>query len=740
MKKKSIAVAVTAACITLSATLGGCSLVTKNNTADLAQEIATVDIRKSEKFAASGLKNYEGAIAESSVLKRDLLTAFLNVGASYMNGNSDMSYADVFNMLVNSLVNNEILTQYAIMYCLEDKSTNTESILGYESDALSKFNAYGDDLQGKYEYLLGGENNDNNQIKLAKYRWYSSLNSAIDNYEETADEEEGYKGNETRTTPVNLDTEQDDYFPKDGDGNLDYNVYTGYKGYLLADSGAYKDDAKEGTNADSRKKAYNRFLNYLRRNDFITEKESQNLTDIKSLEYIKNQYVSQLESSIVNIFYDIYEEKQAAELSKNGYAYINDIYRGLVDGQEDVYTTASAFESAMSSMSSTSFILNSPKTKDSDKIVDVDGTEYQPRYGFVYNILLPFDSRQSVKLAELNSIKTLDEDEDYYYAERNKLLRDIRTEDQRGAWFNGQTDYSFKASESGITEYYGKSADRGYLFFENNLTQSGDGERYKKLQAYYGRYSYNGSVYENEDGSYTLLGEKLSIDGMLKEFSEYINYACGSSITKFDNNYNPAEGNNKYYETTNFHKTGEDEKDEIDYSKFLYASGKVDFGTFNNSDLMNPESTQYKAMSAVNELQFAYTTDTGVLSNYVGYNVSAYDTSYIKEFEYAAKLAVSKGAGNFAVCAGDYGWHLVYVTYSFGGDGEVYSPNWAENVDKEGTFENLFFEWIKGNSISDITTNLRDKLISDYNRESGDNAPVTKYQSRYQNLLDLSND
>ena len=155
-----------------------------------------------------------------------------------MHDNSDTSYADVFNMLVNSLVNNEILTQYAIMYCLEDKSTNTESILGYASDALSKFNAYGDDLQGKYEYLLGGENNDNNQIKLAKYRWYSSLNSAIDNYEETADEEEGYKGTETRTTPVNLDTEQDDYFPKDGDGNLDYNVYTGYKGYLLSDRGA----------------------------------------------------------------------------------------------------------------------------------------------------------------------------------------------------------------------------------------------------------------------------------------------------------------------------------------------------------------------------------------------------------------------------------------------------------------------------------------------------------------------
>ena len=172
---------------------------------------------------------------------------------------------------------------------------------------------------------------------------------------------------------------------------------------------------------------------------------------------------------------------------------------------------------------------------------------------------------------------------------------------------------------------------------------------------------------------------------MLQEFSAYINYVCGSSVTEFYNDYNPSVGNSKYYTTTDFHK--KDDDDEIDYSKFLYASGKVDFGTFNNSDLFNADSVQYKAMSAVNELQFAYTTDTSVLSQYVGYSVSAYDTNYIKEFEYAAKLAVSKGAGNFAVCAGDYGWHLVYVTYAFGGaGGEVYSPNWAENVDKEGTF------------------------------------------------------
>ena len=138
-------------------------------------------------------------------------------------------------------------------------------------------------------------------------------------------------------------------------------------------------------------------------------------------------------------------------------------------------------------------------------------------------------------------------------------------------------------------------------------------------------------------------------------------------------------------------------------------------------------------MSAVNELQFAYTTDTSVLSNYIGYSLSAYDTSYIKEFEYAAKKAVAGGVGTFAVCAGDYGWHLIYVTNVFKAEGgAVYEPDW-KNIEVEGTFENLFFEWIKGNDLSDVSTTIRTKILNDYNKDT----TVTKYQSRYQDLLDL---
>ena len=64
--------------------------------------------------------------------------------------------------------------------------------------------------------------------------------------------------------------------------------------------------------------------------------------------------------------------------------------------------------------------------------------------------------------------------------------------------------------------------------------------------------------------------------------------------------------------------------------------------------------------------------------------------------------------------------------------GAVYVPDW-KNIEVEGTFENLFFEWIKGNDLSDVSTTIRTKILNDYNKDT----TVTKYQSRYQDLLDL---
>ena len=724
MKKKTIAAMALASCLTVTSAFAGCSLVTVNNKADMEQVIAKVDITKSDKFSDSNLKDFKTAVSDTSIYKRDLISYFLNVGYSYMNQNNN-SYADTFNALMDALVDNAVLVQYSTLELLKNKAAE-------EPDAVSVFNSKKTEEE-KYEYILG---EDSDEVLVAKYNFYSSLNKAIDNYENTIiKEKDEYKGSETRSTPVNLNTEQEDYYPSN-DGKLDYFVYTGFviedtgRSYLLKDSGQYQDDAIEGTNRTTRVRAYNAFINSLRNNNLIEDGESDKLTDILELKYIKREYVSQLKAQVISKYYDIYEKEQEQKLLTDNY--IQNVYENYLEGQKRDYKSSTAFSSAMSNMSDSSFLLYSPSTDDSDEF---DG-EHHGKFGYVYNILLPFNAKQSAYLKNLQSIKEKDGDDNYYYIQRRKLLSGIKTEDQRSAWFNGETQYAFNAKETSIGDnHYGNS---DYLFFEGNLTDSQKGGRYKKLKAYDGRYSYNGQVFENADGSYTLIGRELDIDDMLAEFSDYVNYVLTGDRTS--NRVN-IRLNPKYSSATDYYKYDENNKKtkDIDYSLFLYAEGEVDLGgEFKKSDLFNAEATgdQYKAMSAVNELQFAYTTDTGVLSQYAGYAVSAYDTTFIKEFEYAAKLAVAKGEGSLTVCAGDYGWHIIYATYVFeAGDTYGQTPDWSR-VKEEGTFEYMFFEWVKSSDITDVTTSRRSKILSDYNKTD---VTVEKYQSKYQDLLDLGN-
>lgn len=722
MKKKKIIGGVLATAIALTATMPGCGLISTDSEKDMTQVIANVDISKVEQFD-SGLGDYTQVLTSTNIIKRDLIAYFLNVGYSYIQ--SGMSYSDTFLELIDALTDNAIVAQYSTLYLLKNKA-ETEGASA--ESVIAQYVAFDDEAQ-KYEYLLGctGYNATektwttvSDDVNYARYSLYASFNNSIDSYEkELIDEEEGTtSGTETRTTPTGIDTEVENYYPKTDDGKLDYGIYTGYNGYLLSDSGDYQNDALENTKRTTRMRAYNNFINILKANYLVSREE--NLMDVMSLDYVHDEYVSYLQQMVIEEYYELYEEgldNEIKNVASGDYAFLQDQYEELLNTQEKTYSDSSAFESALGSMSDTSFILHSPDTTDSDD---------NNSYGFVYNILLPFSAYQSRQLTVLsNDLSNDNIDENEYYAARNKLLQKITTTDQRSAWFNGQEDYSFDADEKSFDVYSGTSGDRKYVFFENNLTDVNN-ERYESLTNYIGKYTYNGTVIKTSN-DYVLIPNELTIDDMLDEFSAYVNYVLTGDI----NGGKVQLGKNtSYYSTVDF----KDAEDEIDYSKFLYATGKVDVGTFSRSELFKKDTEQYKAMAAVNELQYAYTTDTGVLSNYIGYNVSAYDTSYIKEFEYAAKQAIKHGAGSFAVCAGDYGWHLIYVTYTFDVDGgNVYSaPDWT-NIQTEGTFEYNFYEWLKSSQLTNATNNRRTVLMQLY----GGDKTVTLYENTYKDLLEL---
>ncbi len=737
MKHKRIVGVALASSIALTAAFTGCSLTTTDVGLDMNKVVATVNISNAEgtdPFDTELITNFKSAVGTTEIYKSELVAYFINVGSSYVN--SGYSYADVFNMLVDGLVQNAVITQYAVMYLLNDKAGT-----GAASTVLEKYNAK-ETYIDKLEYLLtddsAGAEDPDKDVKIARYNFYSSVNSAIDSYETALlEEEDENAGTETRDVPTGVDTEVEDYYPAAADKSLDYGIYTGYKGNLIADSGVYKDDMLTGSNQITRTKAYNNFISALINNNLV-DPQKDALRNIyggidgahkaeAGIEYMQKEYISQLENRVVYKYYDLYEQEQESKLTDdNNYDYLNAVYESQLNSQTQSNQN-SGFTSTMDSLSDSSFILYAPDTEDG-------GT-----YGFVYNILLPFSAKQSAALTTLQTTyKDEDEESGYtadYYIKRNDLMKQIVTTDQRSAWFNGTTDYAFNALEAGIDYYKGTDENRSYLFFENNLTNNG---QYEELGKYIGKYSYNGKVYELSDGKYQLIPNKLDIDGMLAEFKAYVDYVLGGEKVTFYNSYDPATVNEAYYTSLtkeNLYKDSTADKKEIDYGKFIYASGAVDLGGSTASNLLYEGSEQYKALAAVNELQYAYTTDTGILSKYLGYSVNiGNNTGYIKEFEYAAQQAIAKGAGSFTVCAGDYGWHLIYVTYTYGSTGgAVYTPDWAANVNEEGTFENLFYEWVKSKNISEISTKRRTQIMTQFNKDN----TVNKIQKAYQDLLDL---
>ncbi|MCD8205817.1 MAG: hypothetical protein LUD29_04300 [Clostridia bacterium] len=781
MKKKGLTCGIIAATLALGIGLSGCSLISTNNQNNINLVIANVDIREAEAFEDTDVTDYADALSEESteIYKRELLAYFLNAGYSYVQ--SGMSYSSVFTSLVDSLTQTEVLYQYASLYLLkyidESKYVEGDVIEDYLAYSTTEYDSYMYEysvesqkamyvLDNVYSIITNPDNDDvseeekketPNRVYLAIYGLYSSLNTTLDSFEEALFEDEDENTHYgSRTTPDNVDVEKENYYPCDeNSGELDYGIYTGYGKYSFANSGTYRDDRVDGSTSQTRKSAYNSFVETLKANYLLSEDEEY--SDILKLQYMQDEMTNQLKEQVIEQFYKVYELELEKEISDGDY--LQNLYDEMLAVQESDYSTISGFGSALDSMSDESFVLYAPNTSKSGG----------GNYGFVYNILLPFDADQSIKLSDAEFERSNDvTDYNAYYTFRNTLLKDIKTTDQRDAWFNGSTDYSFDASKLG-EEYFCNENVSGnstrYLFFENNLTKT---ERYESLDKYTGLYAYNGEAYKLADDSYALFPNSLDIDDMLGEFTSYVDFVLGNSdkTTTYQTVYsdNDENGVNDFYEIDDF--TNEDynknrkiTSDDIDYTNFIYAYGKIDIGgDFDMYSLMDPESNYYKAMSAVNDLQYAYTTDTSVLSTYIGYSVSAGTTSYIKEFEKAAQLAIDGGevetsngaeieldggVGTFIVCSGDYGWHLIYVTAVYDNElglesedplgYEVYTNiDWAD-IHTEGTFANIFFEYVLSIELDGKTDDLQTRIVPSLS----DDDSIVLHEKNYKDLLKI---
>lgn len=710
MKKTTKVAAVALAAALSSTLLAGCDIST-DVSKDYAQVIAEVNITDSANFESSSYAEYGDVIGTTEITKRDMVAYFISTGYSMMESYG-WTYYDTFNMISETLVNRQIYIQYAMLYLLDDESESDITVAGYEAAVEGQTGI--DRRLAALAYFL-----DEEEEAQALYSTRQLVNNTLDSQEETYldhDHSHDDSASTARTTPTGIDTETEDYY------NEAYRIYTGSN--ALADCPGY--EAPEGSTPTTRRKAYSSFLASLRANSLI--ESGEDLSNVESLTYFKTELASAYETAIINKLTDKFEDTIRATVNEQ---YAQEIYDTTYSRQETTFANdTDSFETALDGVSDTSFVLTAPEAN----------------YGYVINILIPFSTSQSLELE--NAPADLGDTKGNNFLQRAALLKNVRGTDQRGTWFD--EDYAFDGAET-ENAYTGGNAARSYLFFEDSL---GGNEQYERVPNYLGYYTYNGTVRQNDDESYTVRPNRITIDEFIAEMEGYLTQAA-NEVSVEDDGYTVSEGvyvngiaaddtiNAVADNTTYYNRSVSDyytESGAVDYSKFVYYAGQVNFTNgFDANQFFLAGSAENVAYSVMNELSFAYNTDTAGLNDYFGYVISTGATDYVPEFEYAAQYVCRQGAGSYVVVPSDYGWHVIYCTFSFVADeeGNVIAPytfNWGDRT-TEGTFSYLFYEALCADLVSEYASIRQSNAIEDFK----DCAVV--YEDRYADLsgLDTAN-
>ena len=356
-KKKAAAVGI-AAVMALGA-LTGCDLVSTDLQKDYEQVIAEVDITQGEDFLAGGkYAAYADAIEPSRIVKRDLVASFMNVGYLYVESYG-YSYADAYELIMNNLVNRAIYLQYAQVYFFEN---GDHTVAGQEA-AVSSASEEDKDIAGLAYFL------DEEEIAKAEYDLKVSINTTIDSLETAiiAFEDE-HDHEDARTTPTGVDTVDEDFV------DPAYKIYTGSNS--ASDCGSY--ETVDESTPSTRTRAYKRLLSNLNSYGLVTTGE--NTSDVTALSYYQIQRRNTYEDALIDKLGEAFEAEAEEGITEE---WVKSKFDETLASQEELFSgDTEKFESALDSVSDTSFVLYAP----------------DENYGFVLNILLPFSATQTAAL------------------------------------------------------------------------------------------------------------------------------------------------------------------------------------------------------------------------------------------------------------------------------------------------------------------------------------------------------
>jgi len=643
MKKKLMSVLLVIALVIT--TFGGCDLISVNTERDMAQIVATVTTSEND------------VAYSDEIYKRDLVSMFNSTGYYYVQ-QYGKTYEETYDLLMQSLVSRKIMLQEAKRYY-------TTSVNPSGSTEIEK-------------YLLAWE------IEKAKYDVRVSVNGLLDSFEEdiisnlTANIEEsetvddtylqweGYK--ETLRTVLTSADADDEEEIADEDYLTD--KYTKYALNL-------KDISEvEGSTAETRKKAYNKMVKAI---DYYNLLGDSTFTNFESSMFFVDELKSQFEQNLLTKYVDFIKnsvtldtaDASADSAIKISYDNILEKYLEKYNSQKSIYSASvSDYKTALEALTEDTYLLYNP----------------YDNYGFVYNILIPFDAVQTYdydlikndrSFYEVNSGLSYD---DQLRMARKDILENVEGSDLRASWITNGYDFDLD------TKLFGE-------------------KMYTDTDVYTG-YPFNGTVVDTEnktadgDTIYNINSNKLSINDIVE--NEFLGL-FGTDVT--------------YTKNANFYTENNPDVDDFYY---LYT-GKV------NDNLT-------KALAQVNDFMFAYSTDTGCFNKYLGY---AYPNSseFVSEFSRACEYVINAGEGSFAVVATDYGWHIVYCTKTVQktSAGEYVSEYTLkpEEFGVEGTFTQKFAEEILTTMQSDHYTEIQSGITTKQNTDDN----VKTYAKLYKDLI-----
>ena len=331
-------------------------------------------------------------------------------------------------------------------------------------------------------------------------------------------------------------------------------------------------------------------------------------------------------------------------------------------------------------------------------------------YGYVYNLLLGVDEIQSERIKAIDETLSNAEREQA----RNDILKTTRVKDLRSSWIISGYDFDGKNFTGDYT--FAKLA-KNSLEFKGDviLLNPSENDATKPV--------------EGEDAQYNAVSTIYGLD-------EFI--ACM----------------NAYMTGGEFDKT---QPQNVTDNKGDYSGNSVySAGTYNG----NVE--EYTAK--INELLFAFSTDSGSLNTYKGYVIKpevdgANSEEYVETFATAGRELIAKGGNSYVIVASDYGYHVMFFSEKFTAEKTVADnlidymnaefdlpegittwQNYFDNMVKDfGEWEDtnnymyLLLDAISSSKITNQINRLERDVVNEYLYEK-DNAVVI-FEKAYSDLL-----